>query len=254
MTGRVKTDTLWNVIEIYFYGFDYYVDVNKWPAIIDTPNLAKALGVYPIFVIIILLLMFYSSCFGLCRKENMRWRRSHRSLSQKLFHNSYLRLLIEAFLKLFHQTVAFVLFIGLSKKVLLENFYLHATLGTILILFPPAIACFLLSKKDALHHRDVLGRFGTLYDGIKTESVGALLYTFVFLIRRVIFVVIVCFLASKPYAKTMAFLQVQILYVIYLGWFRPHTDWVYNWIERLSETLVLLMGYGMMLNTNLMRD
>ena len=52
----------------------------------------------------------------------------------------------------------------------------------------------------------MVARYGTLYQGIKTEQTSTALYTFIFLARRAALVCMVVFLHEMPYFKPMAFL------------------------------------------------
>lgn len=60
MTGRVQTDVIWNLAEVWLYGFEEYLRMNAYPTLVDTPNLFKAMGIYPLFTVVILGLMVYA--------------------------------------------------------------------------------------------------------------------------------------------------------------------------------------------------
>ena len=48
--------------------------------------------------------------------------------------------------------------------------------------------------------------------------------------------------------------MMQVFFVIYVGWTKPHVESIYNSLELFNEGLILLLGYAMALNTNFMRD
>ena len=65
ISGRLQTDLLWNIIEQYAYGDSYFrkplEEINKYPDFVEEQNnLAKALGVYPLLLILILIAMLYT--------------------------------------------------------------------------------------------------------------------------------------------------------------------------------------------------
>lgn len=87
---------------MWLYGFEEYLRMNAYPAIVDTPNLFKAMGIYPAFVVLILALMVYAGFLNQIKKASMQTRRNYSALSKKIYFNSWLRLLLEADLKLAH--------------------------------------------------------------------------------------------------------------------------------------------------------
>ena len=91
---------------------------------------------------------------------------------------------------------------GLKNQV---AFYSHLVLAALLVLVPFTFAVFLVSKRDALHERDTQGRFGTLYDGIKTDTKATLLYNVVFVARRMSLVLVVLALRENVFARVMIF-------------------------------------------------
>ena len=65
ISGRLQTDLLWNIYEKYAYDEGYFRkpldEFNKYPDFVDEQNnLAKALGVYPLLLILILIAMLYT--------------------------------------------------------------------------------------------------------------------------------------------------------------------------------------------------
>merc|ERR1719242_2867641 len=131
---------------------------------------------------------------------------------------------------------------------------LHGVFGLLMIVFPALILQFVLRNKSKLQERNYVSRYGTLYQGVKTDRKSTALYSFVFVMRRLLFVCIVVFFDEYAFAKPMAFLQANVLYLIWTGWTKPHTDPWYNFLEKLNEVGLIVIGYVFMLQTAFMED
>lgn len=68
------------------------------------------------------------------------------------------------------------------------------------------------------------------------------------------FVLVVLLLRENVFARVILFQLMQVFFVIYVGWTKPHVESIYNSLELFNEGLILLLGYAMALNTNFMRD
>lgn len=91
-----------------------------------------------------------------------------------------------------------------------------------------------------------------MYDGIKTHRNSSAHYISVFLWRRLIFVIVVVLLDQFEYFKIQLFLLLQTFYLIYLGYSRPHSNNLFNWLDLFNEYFILCAGYYMMINTSFM--
>ena len=105
-----------------------------------------------------------------------------------------------------------------------------------------------------LDHRVTKSKYGTLYEGIKTHHMTTAHYTSVFLWRRLIYVLVVVLLDQFVYFKIQLFLLLQTFYLIYLGYSKPHSNNLFNWLDLFNEYFILCAGYYMMINTLFMPD
>ena len=142
-------------------------------------------------------------------------------------------------------------FVGLAS---LEISVLHGIFCLLMIAFPCLTLSFLLRNRTKLPDRNYVSRYGTLYQGIKVENRSTTIYTFIFLLRRLFFVCLVVFVEEKEYFKPMFFLQAQVIYLIYVGWTKPHDDRWYNFLEKLNEVGLICIAYIMFLQTAFMPD
>lgn len=113
---------------------------------------------------------------------------------------------------------------------------------------------FLLKNKERLPERNMVARYSTMFDGIRTEHKSTVVYTGVFILRRLACVAIVVFLYEYEFAKVMGFVVIEIFYLEWTGWCRPHDDYWYNFLERLNEKGFLYISYIMFLQTNFIDD
>lgn len=116
-----------------------------------------------------------------------------------------------------------------------------ATIMTILIIGIPCAFMYLIWKhKDNLDDKEVRTKYGTLWMGLRTKSMNALMYNVVFLTRRFLFALISVF--AGPYDAGLALvLQVSlcIAYCLYLLEARPQESPKDQRLELAAEILLL---------------
>lgn len=120
VSGRVQTDMLWDLIRFAISGdleeVVLVTELNKYPNFVDEPDhLPKALGIYPFLAVLIILAMIYTLILKKCKSKNIKMRRQYNSLNRKLYYNTILRFALEIDLKLTHQAVSVVWFVGLAS-------------------------------------------------------------------------------------------------------------------------------------------
>ena len=227
-------------------------EVNKYPAFIDEPeNLAKALGVYPPLAVLILFAMIYNFVLKRCKNKSPKIRRRFNSLNRKIYYNTLIRFALELDLKLTHQAISVVFFVGMTS---LQISVIHGVFVLLIVAFPVAVICFLTRKTQKLSERKMTAKYGTLYQGIKTESKSTAIFSGAFLLRRLFIVCIVVFLNDYAFFKPMAFLWMEVFYLIWVGWTKPHQDSWYNFLDRLNEVGLIFIGYILFLQTAFMDD
>jgi len=123
-----------------------------------------------------------------------------------------------------------------------------------MLVWPAATMYFLLKNKERLPERNMVARYSTMFDGIRTEHKSTVVYTGIFILRRLACVAIVVFLYEYEFAKVMGFVVIEIFYLEWTGWCRPHDDYWYNFLERLNEKGFLYISYIMFLQTNFIDD
>ena len=256
VSGRVQTDMFWDLIRYSISGdLEETVpvsDLTKYPKFVDTPDhLPKALGIYPFIAVLIILAMIYTLILKKCKSKNLKMRRQYNSLNRKLYYNTLLRFALEIDLTLTHQAVSVVWFVGLAS---LQTTIIHGVFCLLMLFFPFAVMCFLLKSRQRLPDRKVKARYGTLYQGIKTDKKSTACYTAVFIFRRLMLVCLVVFFNDLKFFRPMIFLWMQVFYLIWVGWSKPHDESWYNFLDRLNEWGLICIGYVMFLQTAFMDD
>mmetsp|Transcript_28195 Transcript_28195/g.34887 ORF Transcript_28195/g.34887 Transcript_28195/m.34887 type:complete len:245 (-) Transcript_28195:1295-2029(-) len=195
--------------------------------------------------------MIYTFMLKRCKAKNIKMRRQYNSCNRKLYYNTLLRFALEVNLKLTHQAITVTWFVGLAS---LQTSVLHGIFLLLLIAFPISVLYFLLKNREKLPDRKNIGKYGTLYQGVKTEDKSTVIYSGVFILRRLFMVCLVVFLQDKAFFKPMIFLWAQVFYIIWAGWTKPHDDKWYNFLERLNETGLSCIGYILFVQTAFMKD
>ena len=252
ISGRLQTDFIWAAWDVVVSGSSADSDTTAYESarvklLVDDTSVLRSTGIYPIVLAVIVLLMIYAGFLSCCKNASLGLNHHYKQLRRKLYWNSLLRFYLEVDLKLAHQALAVSWFLGAANTL---QFSVHAFLGGFLVVAPICILWFLLAKQDDLEDREVYNRFSTLYEGIRADSKPNLLYTVVFLVRRIALVCTCIFLYRHEYFKVMIFLWMEGFYLIYVGWNRPHVEPVYNQVEKINEVILLLVGYLMLLNTD----
>lgn len=91
--------------------------------------------------------------------------------------------------------------------------------------------------------------FGSLFEGVRLHNSHklSLMYTFLLLLRRLLFGLAVIYLDGYQMPQIQIFLISSILNMIYLLYFRPLDGPAANRLEIFNETIVLITGYHLVL-------
>ena len=84
-------------------------------------------------------------------------------------------------------------------------------------------------------------KFGSLFLGIRSLTLWQTFYSVVFLLRRLVFVVIVIFLEEIPSLAVILVLILNNAFVAYIALASPHNDQVIFYLELLNEWALQLI-------------
>lgn len=121
---------------------------------------------------------------------------------------------------------------------------------------PIAFGYILYKNVEDLAYRAIEKKFGSMYQGIwiQEDSIYALSYIVVFQIRRTAFVGVMVFLDKTPSIQLFFFIQLSVLYMIYLNWHRIYNEPFQLTFEVVNECGMMLICYHLLLFTNLVHD
>jgi len=119
-------------------------------------------------------------------------------LEKNFLYSFLIRLFIEGYLEL--SICAFVNFKTLNFEyggnAIASVFSISLIIGV--MLFPSVTTVFLIKEMHSLEELDFKKKYGSLYDGLKTNCKGGVLYYCVFSLRRLLFAWMSVFLTESP--------------------------------------------------------
>ena len=86
-----------------------------------------------------------------------------------------------------------------------------------------------------IESEDFREKFGGFYEGIRTNSKASLAYFFIFVIRRLSFLYIAFNLYNVATVQFQVLYLVNLIQTIYIGYVKPKTYWLMNYIEIFNE-------------------
>lgn len=121
---------------------------------------------------------------------------------------------------------------------------------SVTVAFPFFIIPLLYCLQKKLETPSVEERISELYEGVRTESKAALLYSSTFIIRRLAFASILVNLSGYPAFQIIAFFNLSVLLCAYIVGVRPFANPALNRIEIFNEFCILLTAYHLVLFTD----
>ena len=97
-------------------------------------------------------------------------------------------------------------------------------------------------------------RFGSLYTNIETGKLEALVFSFVFLVRRLAFAFVICQIFSTIVVQVMALDALSTAMLVYYLANRPMKDRTNNFIQIFNELVILVSIEMMFLFTDYVGD
>ena len=155
-------------------------------------------------VALILLLVLCKPCSALCKC----CKSTHGKVSNWLFFNPLLRLLLEATLDF-----SFSIFIqtslmqenedeeekekSVSEKFIQYNDSMVWIFIVVIGIMPIFVSIFLCCNRKKLQEPDFDKKYGALYTGLNLEKRSIVLYTPLFMLRRILFALVVCYMQGS---------------------------------------------------------
>jgi len=144
-------------------------------------------------------------------------------LEDKLFFNAFLRTMILGCLSFDHLICVFFL---LQMRASDEN--KSGALVTFCVIFmivmaaiPPVLGFVLKKYRNKLENKSIKQKFGALFYGVRTTHTCTIVYTAVFMLRRMILVLVAVYGQNLRHWLALAFVVQQLFYLVYLTAVRP---------------------------------
>lgn len=167
-------------------------------------------------------------------------------MMHKLFWNTFLRMTIQMYLDF---TVQAFLITAFYWKYPKKNVAAYAIAAIIFGLLPfgyLGLIKYNFNKVKA-HDETILRKIGTLFQGVKFDSMLPASYSIIFMVRRFLFAVFTAYIAAKSGAVGLIFVAwLNILQQVYLIHAFPMESYSSNIIEILSELLLHYSFVGIM--------
>ena len=126
-----------------------------------------------------------------CAKKGLR------KIESKLMFNSVLRAVLEAYFTFAIATWYQLKTASFEDSESTTNFFLSLAFLSALILFPILQHCFLVKHQPNLEKEEMVDKYGSLYQNVKTEKTHFLRFTLYFCLRRLAFAFVISFLQES---------------------------------------------------------
>ena len=170
-------------------------------------------------------------------------------LKASLFYDGFIRYIIEGNLKLTYENISF-LALGASVATSEEKQSTMPRIAFVVIIAFWLIfsLAFPLKYRERLQDKEMIAKYGAMYDSIKTNSMWPATYTFVFCLRRFLLVLTSIFLANpdRPWVMLYALLALFTVNFAYLTNAKANEEKVMNWTEYINEICLIGLLYTML--------
>ena len=116
-----------------------------------------------------------------------------------------------------------------------------ASILAIFNLFPFIFSFVVWKNRLVLEQVEVRDKIGTLYNGLKPKNPNVMIYSFIFLVRRSLFIAITFALFENPGLQLLLMLQKTLFYVIFLGYADFFEMFGSKALEILNESIFILI-------------
>ena len=202
-----------------------------------------------VLVLLLWLLIKYAGCHKLLTPQT--------KLRKGLFWSVPLRFIFEAYLELvICVTIGLMNLTWASDNFSIQYCTVFTVCFALVVLFMPTFTLlFYYNKIDSVEEHEFKTKYGTLYDGLQLDleedkRKSALFYPFLFIVRRLIFMITVIFMAHFTWSQIATQFAFCFIMVIYLGFVWPFVCHSITKIEIFNEIMAILLCYLMLCFTD----
>lgn len=100
--------------------------------------------------------------------------------------------------------------------------------------------------RDQLQIPTIKEKYGFIYEGYKTDKFATAIFQVVFMIRRIIFVMIIILLKEQSGMQTILNVALTLVYIVYLAHYKPCEELGQNNNEIFNDCCTMLVSYFLM--------
>lgn len=182
---------------------------------------------FVVFMASLLGLAFIGICFML-EGRHVVFARLYRGLKNTLIWNFFIRLLLEGYIDLALASIIQIKNLNINGFGDAISFSTGFSVLHLVVLFPFVCLAFLKTNFKKLDSMEVRKTYGSIYTGLRVDSVAALMYPLSYQLRRLMLCVIVLFMDKFNYFQIQALLQMQVFVIIYSAWVLPFETMLMN--------------------------
>lgn len=119
---------------------------------------------------------------------------------------------------------------------------------------PFLFECILRKNRAKLGTPEVRSKYGELYLGLKPDKPGVVNHSFVFMVRRSLFIALTFALFDQPSLQVHLMIYMTVFYVMYLGYADFFETRLVKRLEMTNESVFILIQYQFVLLLNLVWD
>ena len=173
-------------------------------------------------------------------------------ISRKLFFNSMIRALLEAYLKFSISTWISVKVLSIDTTSEIINAWLTIFFVVVIVGFPAFTYFFLKKYRARLEEEDFKGRFESLYLNVDTERTIALMALFIF--RRLVYAANIVFFAGSTILQIFVQFFCCLLMLLFFTYIHPMNQPFLNRMEMFNEVCLLICSYFLFAFTDFVPD
>ena len=222
---------------------------------LGSSDLVENMGAMLLIAFGLILVLALLVVLGILGRKYTKIRKAYLSVKKKVLYNSLLRYVLQSSLKLQMAACTVIFFEKLATEKFTKEISMSqiATSVCIVIVFnicPFFFLSMLVRNQENLGKDEIKEKIGTLYNGLKPiKSVAG--QSFVFLLRRSIFVAITFLLFEDPNMQVLLFIWLTLLYITYVNHSQIYESSKAKALETFNEVTFCLLQYNLVLLNNL---
>ena len=206
-----------------------------------------------IFLITITLPLLIIILLRPCKNRSSKIGQQYRSVSDAMRGNILIRFYLEAaldiemciFLQFYYSDYNGGLF-ATSETFDILNGLLTILFGPLVLILIVALVYFYSKNYERWSDTNFKDRFGTVFEGLRTDTKLVLFYTVIFLGRRAAFCVVAIFFKDYLFVQVLCLLVFSTIALTYLLLVKPFVEPRMQRLEIFNEICTLLLTYNML--------